>query len=258
MYFKVINTNFKMLITILIALTILTGHVLAAGPGIPNAFYGTVTWNGQPAPDGTTVVAKINGAQVASTTTSSGKYGYPVGSFYVEDPSNVRTGSTVNFFVNNVDTDQTGIFSNGDITNLNLVASGTTGGQSSPGGGGGGGGGGYVAPSTNNNQTTTPTVTTQGCQEKWVCSAWSACQNGVQTRTCNDENKCGTNNKEPFSSQPCSAEERKQSGPSSLLLPTGFFLGLSITDWIIGAVVGVIAAVAIIFILTRRGTKRKR
>jgi hypothetical protein len=41
------------------------------------------------------------------------------------------------------------------------------------------------------------------CIENWVCSDWSACTNGVQTRTCTDQNSCGTTVKKPETSQTC-------------------------------------------------------
>lgn len=226
---------------------------LAAAPGIPNAFYGIVTWNGSPAPDGTSVVAKINGVQVASTTTSGGKYGYPIGSFYIEDPNGDRPGKTINFFVNNVDTGQTAIFNTGGVTQLNLVASGGTT-PSGPSGGGGGGGGGLPPVTTQTNQTTQ-----QGCQERWVCSDWSTCQNGIQTRTCNDENNCGTQNNQPFTSQPCSAAERKEAEQKSQTTPiTGFLLGLTTTDWAIAIIAGIIIAIIIIFLAKRKGLRKSK
>lgn len=249
--------NFKILITVLIAL-IISANIVFAVPGIPNAFYGTVTWNGSPASDGTTTVtAKINGVQVASGTTSGGKYGYPIGFFYVDDPNSDRSGKTINFFVNGVDTGQTALFYTGAVTQLDLFASGgtTSGGSSSGGGGGGGGGGG--SPSVTQNRTSQTGTTTQQCQETWTCTDWSTCKDGIQTRTCTDSSNCGTRNNEPFTSQPCSAEERKQAEQANALLPTGFFLGLSATDWLIAIVVGIIIAVVVIFILKKRSSRKK-
>jgi len=227
---------------------------LAAAPGIPNAFYGIVTWNGQPAPDGTSVVAKINGVQVASTTTSGGKYGYPIGSFYIEDPNGDRPGKIINFFVNNIDTGQTAIFNTGGVTQLNLVASGGT----TPSGPSGGGGGGGLPPvTTQTNQTTTQTTQQQGCQEKWVCSDWSTCENGIQTRTCTDSSNCGTRNNEPFNSQPCSAEERKEAEQKAQIPSiTAFFLGLTTFEWATAIVAGIIIAIVIIFLVKRRHSKK--
>jgi PGF-pre-PGF domain-containing protein len=42
-----------------------------------------------------------------------------------------------------------------------------------------------------------------GCQESWTCGDWSSCVNNLQTRTCTDENACGTTNDKPATSQSC-------------------------------------------------------
>ncbi len=41
------------------------------------------------------------------------------------------------------------------------------------------------------------------CQENWVCSDWSECTSGTQTRTCTDTSGCGTNNDKPESTKIC-------------------------------------------------------
>ena len=247
----------KLLLIAFIGFMIFSNLVFAI-PGVPNAFYGTVTWNGQPAPDGTTVVAKIAGVQVASTTTSQGKYGYnPV--FYVEDPNNDLCHPLcpeVKFFVNEADTGQTSYFCNFCVTNLNLVATGGTGGQQQGGGGGGGGGGGPIGGTTN--QTGGTAQQPQPCQERWGCTEWSECINGVQTRTCNDVNNCGTRNNEPLTAQPCSVEkEEKTEIPTSPLGITGFFLGMPVSNWILGIIIGVVIAVLIIYFFRRKPKNRK-
>jgi len=249
--------NFKIILTTLIIL-MLSANIALAIPGIPNTFYGTVTWNGQPAPDGTTVKAKINGVQVASTTTVGGKYGYPAGTFLVDDPNNDRVGKTISFFVNDVDTEQTVVFS-GTQSNfvLNLVATGSTSNPSPSPSSGGSPGGSFVGTSsgtTNVSQNQTNGTQSQVCHEKWICGDWGNCQNGIQTRTCKDESKCGTNNNEPFTSQPCSKEEiaKTEQAQAPFMLPTGFFLGLSATDWITGFVVAIVAAVIVVFLFKRK------
>jgi hypothetical protein len=117
--------NFKTLTAFLIALVLFSNAVQAI-PGVSNAFYGTVTWNGQPAPDGTLVEARINGLAIASETTYQGKYGYPQGAFFVDNYNNDRTGKTINFFVNNVDTGKTSVFCNDCIIKLDLAATSST------------------------------------------------------------------------------------------------------------------------------------
>jgi hypothetical protein len=242
--------------TFIIALStfLLFSNIVLAIPGVPHQFYGTVTWNGASAPDGTSVVAKINGVEVASTTTSGGKYGYsPL--FYVSDPNNVRSGSIINFFVNGVDTSQTYYFCNGCSTNLNLVATGGTGQQGGGGGGGGGTSGGTTGGTTNG---TGQTGGTQQCQERWTCTDWSACENGEQTRTCTEINNCGTDLYRPFESQPCTKQQTEEVSKSQTggLGPTAFFLALSTTEWAATLVVAIVIVLIIIFFLRRRSRKQ--
>jgi hypothetical protein len=42
-----------------------------------------------------------------------------------------------------------------------------------------------------------------GCEESWVCTDWSNCENGVQTRRCIDKNSCGTTFSEPEEVRKC-------------------------------------------------------
>jgi len=247
--------NFKIMLTILAGLVLFSNLVLAQFMP-PHAFYGSVTWNGSPAPDGTKVSAKIDGVEVASTTTKNGKYGYdPI--FYVEDPHGDRSGSIISFFVNDIDTGKTAIFVNGDVTHLDLSASGGTTG----GGTGGGGGGGFIpSGSTEETEEETPeTAEEQPCQERWICTDWSECVDGKQTRTCEDVNKCGTDNDIPLMVQPCSSKEiEKIETPETTesIGPTGFFLGLSTGEWLTGIIIGIVVAIVLIFLLTRK-KKRK-
>lgn len=46
-------------------------------------------------------------------------------------------------------------------------------------------------------------VTNPPCLPDWRCSDWSACAGGQQTRTCTDQNGCGTNNGRPPETQAC-------------------------------------------------------
>ena len=41
------------------------------------------------------------------------------------------------------------------------------------------------------------------CQESWTCLSWSTCVNGIQTRTCYDQNSCGTVLNKPVGQQSC-------------------------------------------------------
>ncbi len=45
------------------------------------------------------------------------------------------------------------------------------------------------------------------CDESWVCSIWSNCIAGKQTRLCNDEHLCGTVLKKPILQKACNAPD---------------------------------------------------
>jgi len=253
--------NLKFL-AITISIFLLFSNIALAVPGGGHLFYGSVTINGSPAPDGTTVTAKINGIDVASKTTSGGEY-----YFSVSDPYNIRSGAEISFFVNGVNTGKTAYFCNFCVgiginkEPLNLAITVETqppgGGSVSPGGGG------FVPPG---GTTTTGTPEEEEseeeagpCQVRWLCEDWSECIDGKQTRVCEDVNKCGTEYGKPLMVQPCGEEEIEKTetaeAPFGIGL-TGFFLGLSTTDWLLGIVIGVIVAAVIIFLIVRK--KRRK
>jgi len=255
--------DIKFTLTVFITITLLANLVLATTiPGIPHAFYGAVTWNGNPAPDGTTVTAKIDGIEVSSTTTKDGKYGYdPV--FYVDDPNNDRSGDEIRFFINGIDTGQTKYFCNGCSTKLNLAASGPSppsppSPPSTPSGPG---------PSPSPPPTEEPEeepeeegeeIIIEECEERWVCTDWSSCVNKIQTRECADENNCGTEENRPFESQPCGKEEEEEAVPTPLDQLTGMLA--TITErpeylLILGLII--IAIILIIFRSRLKPLKKK-
>lgn len=45
------------------------------------------------------------------------------------------------------------------------------------------------------------------CNENWTCTSWNACFLGSQTRTCTDDNACGTTTNKPAESQSCICNE---------------------------------------------------
>lgn len=47
------------------------------------------------------------------------------------------------------------------------------------------------------------TTTTLNCAEKWSCTSFGACISGIQSRTCIDENSCGTTVSRPSLTQSC-------------------------------------------------------
>ena len=45
----------------------------------------------------------------------------------------------------------------------------------------------------------------EACVESWSCTAWSTCSSSIQTRTCTDQNACGTTTNKPPESQSCTS-----------------------------------------------------
>ncbi|MCX6821134.1 MAG: hypothetical protein NT016_04285 [Candidatus Aenigmarchaeota archaeon] len=261
-----------------------------AMPGTPNAFYGSATINGQAAPDGAAVDARINGAIVASTTVSGGKYGYDP-AFYVADPNNTICSPkcpTISLFVNGVDSGKTSTFCNGCVTGLDLSITQATpapvssSGSSSSGGGGGGGGAPVVTCTINGicdswethdacpSDCPISTTTTTGiasasaagtCTEAWTCGDWSSCADGLQKRTCTDSNNCGTDGSKPMESQPCSTDYTTPVNPFS-----GFISGMAsafggsamLATGVLGlAVLAAVLLVLFIFLKKRKQKPRK-
>ena len=93
-------------------------------PTRPMLVTGTITLNGNPAPDGLTLIAKINGVEAGSTTTSGGQYTLVVNATMGDS----TTGQTVNFVLGGLSTSQTVTFdntSNGGVQTLDLAFTGT-------------------------------------------------------------------------------------------------------------------------------------
>jgi hypothetical protein len=87
-------------------------------PSRPMLVSGTVTLNGSPAPDGLTVIAKVGGQVRGTATVSGGQY---------ELVANGTNGETVDFYLNNLQSDQHLTFdnvSNGGLETLNLAFTG--------------------------------------------------------------------------------------------------------------------------------------
>ena len=133
------KTKFPFLIPLIFFGLVLVSTVFAQ-LGIPHQFWGTVTYNDAPAPDGVSIIAKIDNVIVKESTTLNGKYGYdPL--FIITDSNENRNGKIIVFYVNNVEA-ATHVFENGRATGLNLNATGSSLNPPSSGGGGGGSGGG--------------------------------------------------------------------------------------------------------------------
>ncbi|MCL0048337.1 hypothetical protein M1N20_02675, partial [Dehalococcoidia bacterium] len=111
---------------LLLLVSFLPAPALASVPPLPHTFWGYLTINGEPAPVGTTVEARVQGGLVGIPgnpliTTQVGKYGGP-GAF---DPKlvvqgDIETGAIIEFYVNGFKADQTYEFTPGGITRLDL------------------------------------------------------------------------------------------------------------------------------------------
>lgn len=51
------------------------------------------------------------------------------------------------------------------------------------------------------------TRTVTGCIEVWTCLAWGVCTGGQQTRSCTDDNRCGTTVNRPLTSRSCGQQD---------------------------------------------------
>lgn len=109
----------------LIALMTIFSVIVYAAPQVPHQFYGQVTIDGLPAPDGTLVEARIDGVTYAETPTVGGRYGYePMFQVPADDPGTTVVeggvnGDTVKFYVDGLWA-VNHAFLSGEITELPL------------------------------------------------------------------------------------------------------------------------------------------
>src|SRR6266498_199908 len=112
-------------VALLAASTALGSHAASAQPTPPTRFFGTVTLNGQPAPSGATVQARVgtNACGTATVTASGGTSNYVVDVASASTTPGCGTdGATVTFTVNGVPASQSGTFQTGAFVTLNLTA----------------------------------------------------------------------------------------------------------------------------------------
>ena len=114
---------------------IATAQTTPEPPSIPAEYYGDVTIDGEPAPEGTTIEAEVNGSVVGSITIDQpGQYGGPEAldeTLTVGANGSVENGSEIQFFVNNDEIDRTEVtntdpetveWSSGDNRRVDLSA----------------------------------------------------------------------------------------------------------------------------------------
>ena len=104
-----------------VAILTLLPSVVLAQRVIPHAFLGSATVNGNPASDGTVVAALVDGRQVVAESVSGGSY--PV--LLVEPDANSFVGKTVTFTIGGIPANETALWTQGEVTQLNLTASPT-------------------------------------------------------------------------------------------------------------------------------------
>ncbi len=130
-------------------------------------------------------------------------------------------------------------------------------------GGGGSSTGGSPGPSAetvtiNENEVaeevapTTELEETPACVENWVCTDWSGCASGTQTRDCIDSNYCGSMNSQPASSQSCVETSTQQ--PTA---PTGLFGLAQFPISYLYVLLGVVFVSAIALIMTMKPKEKK-
>jgi len=148
----------------------------------PLDIWGEVTINGQPASDGTEVVATIDGLSFSMADgTKEGLYGIqiPRDVAATSEKEGGTVGDIITLVVNGYGAEPTITFSEGLIINQDVTVSYTV--------------------------TTSSTVTTS-CVEDWDCDDWSRCKHGDQERTCKDSNRCGTSYNKPREERDCDEE----------------------------------------------------
>jgi hypothetical protein len=115
--------NYSLLISFAL-IFLLMDAVMAQSPPQPGCiFYGSVTVNGAPAPDGLTVTAVIGGVSVNWTAvTSSGTFqlGVPSDNADAPEKDGGLEGDMVEFYVNNINTGQTADFDTGGAIEVDL------------------------------------------------------------------------------------------------------------------------------------------
>jgi len=115
-------TKFSILasLAVIALLLAIPAVVLAqAQPPRPAVFGGTVSWDGSPASDGTTVTATIDGAVAATTTASGGNYAFSI----AQPPESSFAGKKITFKVGAGTATQTATWEpdGGDILNLSAA-----------------------------------------------------------------------------------------------------------------------------------------
>lgn len=117
-------------VCLVLAAGVPAGHASGITP-LPHAFYGTLLIDGEPAPTGTVVTARVEGQVCGSITTEyPGRYGTDASGNWasgiqklVVQGDEIDNGSTIEFYVGAAQAVETFAFKSGDVTRLDLSAS---------------------------------------------------------------------------------------------------------------------------------------
>ncbi len=108
-----------------LACLVVSAFAVSAQEGLqlPHLFYGTSQINGEPAPPGTGIIARVNGEEKGRIITAeAGKHG---GSSANESKlvvqGNIEDGASVEFYVSTIKAGQAASFNSGEIEELNLT-----------------------------------------------------------------------------------------------------------------------------------------
>jgi hypothetical protein len=118
----------KIIVCILVITAIVLIGTVAAAPVLPGEYYGSVYLNGNPAPVGTEIIAKINGEQRGELiTTKEGLYGSPDNFesrlMVTSTEEEINSGNiTISFFVGGIQAFQIVPFNSGNSEKLDLIA----------------------------------------------------------------------------------------------------------------------------------------
>lgn len=106
----------RSLLLLMLISFLLPQNVVYAVPPIAQQFYGNVTLDGSPAPDGTSITAEMNGRTAGSDSTSGGSY-----SLTIQTIEGDQAGDSISFYVNGLSAGSTSL-NPGAITSRNLSA----------------------------------------------------------------------------------------------------------------------------------------
>ena len=219
-------------------------------PAEPHQFFGSLTINGQPAPNNLIVEAyyesgpALGASPAGISATRNGGYGYSPYIMMVV-PEAGSTGGTITFYLIGDDGNhyelgeypysQFGItqrdFSISCTTCLPPVSSPSTGSGSGGGTTGGSGGGssgtggftGGTGTTTSDAEDTTDD-TVDVCVPDWRCSEWTACSDNVRHRVCVDRNDCGVEDDMPEIRESCGVVESEPAAAAPEEPAQGTFL----------------------------------